>query len=459
MTRRKHAFPFTIVISALALAACSGGGLQGSENAASADIDAIKSAGVLRVATRNAPTTYYINRNRQPVGPEYAMARAFADSVGVELELVETKSVSKALAAVENGKADLAAAGLTATAGRANRFAFGPSYQQVSQQVVCRTRSKQAKSVEELSSVNLVVIADSSYDERLQSLKQEHPALVWQTNAKQGTEQLLHQVWKKKIDCTVADSNIVDINQRYYPQLKVMFELSEPEPLAWAMGKQSHTLHSAVNDWFENYKSSGDLAAMHARYYGYIPEFDYVEKSKLVERIDERYSKYDHLFEKAADKHNIPVGLLAAQGYQESHWDPLAKSPTGVRGIMMLTNRTAKSLGVDNRLDPKQSIYGGAQYLEKMQGRLDESIEEPDRTYFALAAYNVGLAHLRDAQKLATQFGKDPHSWSDVREVLPKLSEKRYYSKLKYGYARGTEPVRYVQRIRDYEDVIAKHTQ
>ena len=255
----------------------------------------------------------------------------------------------------------------------------------------------------------------------------------------------------------MADSNIVDINQRYYPELKVMFSLGEPEPLAWAMRPDSEKLQSAVSSWFKTYKKSGDLAAMHDKYYGFIPEFDYVEKSTLVERIDARYDKYDHLFDRAADKHNIPVGLLAAQAYQESHWDPKAKSPTGVRGIMMLTQRTAKSLGVEDRLDPKQSIAGGARYLEKMQGRLDESIENPDRTYFALAAYNVGMAHLRDAQKLAVQLGKDPQSWSDVRQVLPKLADKRYYSKLKYGYARGTEPVRYVDRIRDYEDVISKH--
>lgn len=418
------------------------------------DLDVIREAGVLRIATRNAPTTYYIDRDGQPAGPEYRLGKAFAESLGVESEFAVYDSVSEMLAAVAEGRADLAAGGLTETQARQQRFAFGPAYQTVRQQVVCRAAKPRKPA--DLVGLDLAVIAGSSYEERLRALQAEHPELAWQSVADVGTEQLLERVWREEIDCTVADSNIVDINRRYYPELLVMFNLGTPQKLAWPMPAGADGLRAAAESWLASFREAGRLEAVRDRYYGFIAEFDYVDKKRLVERIDDRYTRYDHLFERAARDYGVPHGLLAAQAYQESHWDPDAVSPTGVRGIMMLTRATARELGVEDRLDPAQSIDGGARYLRNMKKRLDEEIAEPDRTFFALAAYNVGLMHLRDAQKLAARQGLDPHEWRDVRETLPLLSDKRYYTQLKYGYARGTEPVRYVRRIRDYRDVIIR---
>ncbi|WP_353252688.1 membrane-bound lytic murein transglycosylase MltF [Salinisphaera sp. PC39] len=448
------------MLAALAVAACSQD--EGAPNndvdheprATAGDLDTIREAGVLRIATRNAPTTYYINRDGEPAGPEYRLGKAFAESLGVEPEFAVYDSVSRMLAAVAEGRADLAAGGLTETDARRERFGFGPAYQTVRQQVVCRAAKPRKPA--DLVGLDLAVIAGSSYEERLSALQEQHPELAWQSVADVGTEQLLERVWREEIDCTVADSNIVDINRRYYPELLVMFNLGAPQKLAWPMPAGADGLRAAAESWLASFRESDRLAAVWDRYYGFIAKFDYVDKKRLVERIDERYTRYDHLFERAADSHGVPHGLLAAQAYQESHWDPDAVSPTGVRGIMMLTRATARELGVENRLDPAQSIDGGARYLRNMKKRLDEEIAEPDRTYFALAAYNVGLMHLRDAQKLAARQGLDPHEWRDVRETLPLLSDKRYYTRLKYGYARGTEPVRYVRRIRDYRDVIIR---
>ena len=125
--------------------------------------------------------------------------------------------------------------------------------------------------------------------------------------------------------------------------------------------------------------------------------------------------------------------------------------------MMMLTWRTAKAMGVKNRLSSEQSILGGAKYLARMRDKLKDTLQEPDLTWMSLAAYNVGLGHLRDAQTLAQREGKDPTSWHDVKNMLPLLSDKKYYSSLKYGYARGTEPVRYVQQIRRYEQILQQH--
>lgn len=439
------------VLGALLAGACSQGpGEQAGE------LDAILENGVLTVATRNAPTTYYIDRDGRPAGPEYDLATAFAESLGVEAKFRSYDSVAGMLAAVGRGGADLAAGGLTRTRARREDFDFGPTYQTVSQQVVCR--SAKPRRAADLVGLDLAVIARSSYEERLRRLQEKYPELAWRAVEDIGTEQLLHRVWEEKIDCTVADSNIVDINRRYYPELLVMFDLGESQELAWLLPKGAEALNERLSSWLVSFRESGRMAALRERYYGFITQFDYLDKKRLVERIDERYRHYDHLFERAAERHGIPLGLLAAQGYQESHWNPEAVSPTGVRGIMMLTQATAEELGVKNRMNPKQSIDGGARYLRNMQERLDGDIPEPDRTYLALAAYNIGLMHLRDAQTLAARQGLDPHDWSDVREILPLLADRRYYPHLRYGYARGTEPVRYVRRIRDYRDVILRKT-
>jgi len=300
-----------------------------------------------------------------------------------------------------------------------------------------------------------VVIAGSSYVERLQILRQQHPELSWKETRTEDTEQLLRAVWKREIDCTVADSNIVDINRRYFPELIAPLNLNESESLGWMMSAERGDLQSAVKSWLEPFQQSGELAALQERYYGFVEVFDYVDTRKFITRIRSRYPKYKKFFKEAAAKYQLSEMLLAAQAYQESHWRANARSPTGVRGIMMLTLDTARAMGVKSRLDPKQSIFGGAKYMSRLlNDRFEDEVAEPDRTWLALAAYNVGRGHLHDAQALAREKGLNPHMWNDVKQVLPLLSDKRYYRDLKYGYARGSEPVRYVQRIRDYQLIL-----
>ena len=175
-------------------------------------------------------------------------------------------------------------------------------------------------------------------------------------------------------------------------------------------------------------------------------------------RIKKRLPKYKETFVKASKETNIPWELLAAVGYQESYWNPNAKSPTGVRGLMMLTRRTAKEMGVKDRTDPTQSIMGGARYLKKLLKRLPDYLDESDRIWFALASYNVGYYHLRDALALAIWQNKNPTKWYDVSQVLPLLSHKKHYKRLPYGHARGLEPVIYVKRIKDFYDILLKQS-
>lgn len=416
----------------------------------------IEESGTLVVLTRNAPTTWYIGRDEEPTGPEHDMVEAFAAHLGVKVEYKTKETIKAIIEGVESGEGDLAAGGLTITGERTSKFRFGPPYQDVTQQLVCRRDNVQPEDVGDLIGLKIQVIAASSYTERLRELKEKYPKLAWTETDEKDTEQLLHDVWQRKLDCTIADSNIVDINRRYFPELIAPLNLSKAESLGWMMSYELGDLQSAIEDWFGDYRESGQLAQLHEKYYGFFEVFDYVDIRKYIRRIDTRFPPYRAYFKQAAAEYKLPYTLLAAQGYQESHWQANASSPTGVRGIMMLTQPTARAMGVTNRLDPKQSIFGGAKYLARIRGRLPEEVKEPDRTWLALAAYNVGYAHLRDAQQLALTQGRNPNLWSDVNEILPLLSDKRYYTKLEYGYARGTEPVRYVQRIREYRLVLEK---
>ena len=255
------------------------------------------------------------------------------------------------------------------------------------------------------------VIANSSYVERLKELQQDYPELQWQEVADTSTEQLLEQLWQKQNDCVLADSNIVNINRRYYPELLVAFPISEQQSLAWVINPKWERLVDDIGDWLEQARTSGELAVIQEKYYGHVELFDYVDMRKFIRRIEQRLPKYLDDFKREAAKQGLDWTLLAAQSYQESHWNPKAKSPTGVRGLMMLTLRTAKQMGVESRLDPQQSIRGGAKYLARMIKRVPESVQGEDRVWLALAAYNVGFGHLRDARKLARRLGKNPDYW------------------------------------------------
>ena len=415
------------------------------------DLEQIKDSGKLIVLTRNAPTSLYTDRDGIERGVEHDLALSFAESIGVEVEFKIKSSVKDIISAIENAEGDLAASGLTITEKRKELFLFSNGYQDVTQQVVCRRDSQQPDNVEDLVGLNLVVIANSSYVERLEELKEQVPGLEWTESSTDTTEQLLYKVWKREIDCTIADSNIVDINRRYYPELLAPLNIKESESLGWMMSEDRDDLKDAVDDWLADYKEAGELASLIDRYYGFFEEFDYVDTRKFITRIRKRFPKYQTWFKQAAEKYDLHYLLLSSQAYQESHWRADARSPTGVRGIMMLTLDTAKAMGVKSRLDAKQSIFGGAKYMSSLiKKRFVDEVTEPDRTWLALAAYNVGRGHLHDAQKLAREKNLNPYLWRDVKQVLPLLSEKKYYSKLRYGYARGTEPVRYVQRIREY---------
>ncbi len=209
-----------------------------------------------------------------------------------------------------------------------------------------------------------------------------------------------------------------------------------------------------MREHFARVDDSGRLAEIRQRHYDHVESYEPVGTFTFMRQMRERLPPLRPYFEEAAQAHDLDWRLLAAVGYQESHWNPDAVSRTGVRGVMMLTQRTARQLGIENRRDPEQSIKGGARYLRSMIDRVPERIGYPDRMWLGLAAYNVGYGHLEDARRLTQSLGGDPDRWIDVRDHLPLLTQERYYSQTRFGYARGYEPVHFVENIRTFYEIL-----
>lgn len=415
-------------------------------------LEAVKERGVLRVVTRISPTTYY-ETYQGADGVEYQLANLFAERLGVTLEMRPVNSITEILEALETGEADLAAAGLSATPERLKNFKFAPPYDEVSQKLVFKQGKRWPRDISQLRG-ELRVLADSSHALQLLKLKEEFPGLSWTETNSETSEDLLTDVLDEDISYTIADSNELALNRRFYPELAIGFSIGEPEQLAWAFAKQDDdSLRSEALKFFSEIRGSGELLALLERNYGHVEDFDYVGTRRFLRAAEQRLPKYAEAFKTSAGD-DLDWLLLAAISYQESHWNPRAKSPTGVRGLMMLTLRTAKQVGIKNRLDPLQSIEGGARYFRTVYQRIPERIPEPDRTWFALASYNIGWGHVEDARILTQKQGADADRWFDVKERLPLLRQRKYYKQTRYGYARGDEPVQYVDNIRRYYETL-----
>ena len=412
----------------------------------------IRTAGVLRIATINSPTTYYQGAN-SPAGFEYDLAKGLADSLGVKLEVLVTRSSSEALSLTQQGRAHIAAAALVVTPERSKQIRFSKALLKVVPQLVYRSGSRQPNDFGDLK--GLLRIPRGSVDAlRLKELKQQNPTLQWDEVDNQETEELLYQVANNQLDYTIANSDIVAITQRYYPQLRVAFALSKPQDVAWGFAAGDDTsLYDAASAYL-NQNSGKDFLRLYDRYFGHVEHVNLLGAVTLATDVQTRLVRYRKAFEEAAAQAHMDWRLLAAMGYQESHWDEDAVSPTGVRGLMMLTMDTAERLEVKNREDATQSIFGGARYFRLMHDSLPDSIKEPDRTWMALATYNIGLGHLLDARKLTRSLGGDPNRWLDVRNTLPLLTQAHYHNQTDHGYARGFETVTYVGNVRTYFDML-----
>ncbi len=417
-------------------------------------LEEVRALGELRVVTHNSPTTYYIGANG-PEGPEYDLIRGFADYIGVQLKVTTAERFNDLIPTLELGTAHVAAAGLAITPERARRVDFGPSYRQVKQYVVYKLGTGRPRGINDLQGKRLEVVSGSSYVETLKAAQAAYPALTWSENPHADMAGMLVSVAEQAIDYTVADSNLFQIYRNYLPEIRVAFEMASDDRLAWAFQRRNdRSLLEQAEAYLSLAKDNGFIAQLEERYYNRSERFDYVGTRRFMRDIRVKLPAYRDLFRRAGAAQQLDWRLLAAIGYQESHWDPEAVSPTGVRGIMMLTESTAGAVGIDDRVDPAQSISGGADYLMQIKERFPKSIAEPDRTWFALASYNVGYGHVQDARRITERLGKNPNLWLNLKETLPLLAQRRYYEHTRHGYARGWEPVMYVENIRNYYDIL-----
>ena len=420
-------------------------------------IPSARETGVITVVTRNGPSTFYEDAQGQLVGIEHDLVMLFAKELGFKVHFVLENRFQDILPQVAAHQAHFAAAGITITDERKMRLLFSTAYQSVQQQIVYNTAHERPKGFEDVLGKELVAVAGTSHVTQLIQAKRKYPILTWIETKDEVTEDLLAQLAADEIELVIADSHIVKLSQNFHPELGVGFDVGRPEYLAWAFPKDGDAwLYKKSIQFFAKIQRDGILKRLQDRYYGHIERLEQADVIHFLEKMNTVLPKYRDLFYEAQDITGVDWRLLAALGYQESKWNPLATSPTNVRGIMMLTEKTADEMGVDDRLDPKQSIIAGAKYLLYMNEILPARITEPDRTWFALASYNVGYGHLEDARVLAQRKGLDPNVWPDLKKTLPLLANAAHHSTVKHGYARGGEPVIFTENIRTYYDILVK---
>ncbi|NVK39932.1 MAG: membrane-bound lytic murein transglycosylase MltF [Oceanospirillaceae bacterium] len=415
-------------------------------------LEMIQERGVLRLATFNTPSDYFLDKG-EPAGFEYDLVQAFASDIGVRVELHLARSADELMRLVQQRDAHLAAAGLTVTPERQRRVGFGPHYLESATTVIYReTRGRTPpRTIADLVGKRILVIAGSRYSELLQQYQLEYPDLRWEETDQLGVSDLMSMIHDDEIDATLVDSIRFDGQYEFYPGVKKAFTVESPQPLAWMIArKQDGSLSEALDAFFAKPETQSLIAQLKERYFGRRNTLNYFDTVTFKRDLHERFPRYEQYFYIAEQETDIDWNLLASVAYQESHWDPDAVSPTGVRGIMMLTHAAASEVGVDDRTDPVQSIIGGAHYLVNVKAKIPDRIPEPDHTWLALAGYNVGFGHLEDARILTARAGRNPDRWNDVREFLPLLTKEKYYSTVKLGYARGYEPVQYVDNIQRY---------
>ena len=423
-------------------------------------LEKVLEAGELRVLSTNGPTTYYEDSNGL-TGFEYSLVKGFADSLGVNLVIEDQPDLNQMLDSVASQQFDFAAAGLTALESANQALRFSAPFMQITQQLIYNSRRPMPASIKDLSGKKVFIIANQTHEARLRKLRQDFPDLDWQPLDNAEMIDLLDMVNKGEADYAVIDSSVYDLNRYSYLKARRAFDVSDPQPLAWAfLAHKDNSLFDAAQQYLGRIKMDGSLAKLTEEFFDrYIEEVTTGEAMVFSYRLEQRLPQWMEDMKAASAEFDLDWHLLAAISYQESHWIADARSHTGVRGLMMLTKDTAKAVGIQDRENPQQSIYGGAKYLRMLLERLPKRIEDDERLHFALAAYNQGLGHLEDARVLTERMGGNPSKWEDVRKYMPLLSKKQYYSRAKHGYMRGWEPVKFVDNVLNYHKIIAWHQQ
>ena len=414
----------------------------------------IKQTGVITVATRNSAHCYYLYRD-QPMGFEYELAKAFAEYLGVRLQIKIVDKWSDMVAALSDGSAAFIAASMPITSKRQTQVAFSDGYMEVAQNIITHRKNTGIKEAADLSGKTIDVRKGTVYQQRLVELRKQGINLAIRLHDDLPVEELIQKVADGQIDFTIANSNIISINRRNFPGVVSTGSINDGMQLAWAVYPKSKKLLEQINAFLRMINKSGKFDEIYNKYYGDIDDFDYVDLEAFHRRVKNKLSRYSPFIKAAAKKHGFDWRLIAAQIYQESHLNPWAKSQAGARGLMQILPSTAKDLGIGDLFDPVQNINAGVQHLKDLYDHFDQAHGE-DRLLIALAAYNIGQGHINDARDLAKKKGLDPDKWVSLSKTLPLLQYRKYFMNTQYGFCRGTEPIRYIKQILIYYDVLKR---
>ncbi len=413
-------------------------------------LDKAKESGRITIATINGPSTYFEDRFGHS-GFEYELAQRFAHSLGLSLEVKAAKDIRSVYQAIREQKVDFAAAGLRPRASASNDFLYSSSYHEVSQKLIYKRDRGKPNSFADIHDEEIMVLASLPGQRFLKSIS-GLPQFIWLERNDLDSLDMLKLVDEEVGKYTILDSTDWATFKHVFPNLKAAFNIGDSGKVSWLFSRHSDdSLYLLAEEFIEQSKKDGTIDLLLSKHFDHLNDLNYAGAKIFLYHVKHRLPRYESAFKMEADKYDIDWRLLAAMSYQESQWNPKAISPTGVRGLMMLTKITAEELGVEDRLDPFESIRGGAEYFRKLLDRFPEGIADDDRNWQALAAYNAGWGHLLDARTFARRAGEDPNDWYVVKQYLPKLQHKRWYSKSKYGYAPGgRQSLEYVKNIQLY---------
>ena len=407
----------------------------------------------LVVLTTSGPLTYNEDDGGTINGLEHDLVETFAQELGVGVKyiVVEPGEIAARMAA---GEAHIAIGWLPP----ANGQRATPTLLESRDILVQTAASLPIKSVADLRGRTVHALTASRQLQNLRQLQKTIPDITVIEETEGDIFDLLDTINETRNHLAVIDSSLVDIATQFTPSLQTTLELSDDSPIVWWLGpKPNAELLARVSGFVEKVQLDGTMARLEDRYYGHVRRLKQTDIVKFLGRTESLLPKLRQHFQAGQSIAGIDWRLLAAIAYQESQWEAEATSPTGVRGIMMLTEETADRLGVSNRLDPRESILAGARYLNLLKEQITTEIKEPDRTWLALAAYNIGPGHFNIARTLARQLGADPGAWYEMKRVLPLLAQAKYYRPLKSGRARGGEAVILVENIRSYYDILVRN--
>lgn len=405
--------------------------------------------------TQVGPLTYDDSDPSNINGFEHDLAELFAQELGVEVKFV-VAAQEDFPALLRSNKAHLAAAWLTPDAELAKHSS--PAFLSSRDVLVQHEASLPIDELEDLEGRTVHVLAGSRQAASMHVLQAKIDNLEVVKLNKSTAFDLLQAVASGKFELAVVDNAIYDVALQVAPALQASLFIGEAQPITWHYPENANPeLVARASEFLQRIQSDPAFIRLKERYFGHIHRLENADISKLIELSKTTLPKLRPLFHAAQARTGIDWRLLAALAYQESQWNPNATSPTGVRGIMMLTEDTADYLGVSNRLDPQESILAGARYLEKLRSQLPASTPEPDRTWLALAAYNVGPGHFNAALTIGRQLKADTTAWHAMKAVLPLLAKPQYYQRLKSGRGRGGEAVTLVENVRSFYDILSRN--